>query len=88
MIGLGLLGDVIDAAAYFCAQRRARLRRVRVTEAAELMRRHGQPRATVADWKLTQAEAERLTRYALGHRNNCSVHCLPSCSYPKCVEGS
>lgn len=30
MIGLGLLWDVVDAAAYFCAQRRERLRVTRI----------------------------------------------------------
>lgn len=36
---IGLLVDLADAAAYFCAQRRARTQRLVVTAAAELAAR-------------------------------------------------
>lgn len=39
MIGLGLLWDIADAAAYFCSQRRARLQRLAVVPPTNLVAR-------------------------------------------------
>jgi hypothetical protein len=89
---LGLIWDVIDAAAYFCSQRRARLQRVRVP--ARCPERDALLRQCLLDVGHAEQHSANggVWAWVVGNRSStdlakvCPVHCRPSCSFPKCGD--